>query len=441
MKKALKKAPVEQPKPTAEDRVAEIAEKIGECARDLKIRPSDLVWADFRAYGSIAFGQSRIGLLGKELTRLGGFNAIRDQYFPPEPTDQGITRLRLREHANLNRRLGKDIANESFIIQEMQKQVIGVFKGRVEPYRTERSRARRKGETTRINTLLLSDLHFGSDLLAEETGFLDYGKVEEGRRLAQVVQQAIEYKIEHRSEAELRLLLNGDIIHGGLHDARDGAVRSEQISRAIHLLSQAVAQLSQHYRRIDVHCVTGNHGRDLARHHGRATVGKYDSHETVIYSAVRMCCSKLSNVTFNIPKTPYAVYEVFGKKIFVTHGDTVIKPGNPGRAVQTGSLENQVNRWNSTLSDSEEYCAFLVGHVHTPLKTQLANGAYVVVNGALIPADNFCVSIGIPETVCAQVIFESVPGHPVGDSRFITLDRSVDKNEALDAIIKPWGGY
>lgn len=436
-----KKAPIKPASPTAEQRAAEIAGWIGECAKATKLKPCDLTWADFREYGAIAYGQNRLGIARRDITRLGGFNAIRDHYYPSEPTDMAVTKQRLRQHANLNRKLGRNIAEETFIFEQLQKQVLGVFSGRVLPFRTETNRPRNKRETSRINTLLLSDLHFGSDLDAEETGFLDFGRVEEARRLAQVVQQAIEYKREHRAEAELRLLLAGDIIHGGLHDPRDGAIRSEQMSRAIHLLSQAVAQLAQHYKRIEVRCVTGNHGRDLVRHHGRATVAKFDSHESVIYSAVRMCCSNLKNVEFFIPKKPFDVYEVFGKKVFVTHGDTVIKPGNPGKEIKTGSLENQINRWNATLRDNDEYSVFCVGHVHTPLKTQLANGAYVVVNGALIPADNFCISIGIPETVCAQVIFESVPGYPVGDSRFIKLDQKVDKDKSLDKIIQPWRGY
>jgi hypothetical protein len=63
------------------------------------------------------------------------------------------------------------------------------------------------------------------------------------------------------------------------------------------------------------------------------------------------------------------------------------------------------------------------------------------VNGPFTPVDSYAVSIGLFESVCSQQIFEAVPGHPVGDSRRITLDKSVDEDASLDGIIKEWSGF
>jgi predicted phosphodiesterase len=423
-------------------KAAGIAVHIGKCAEEMRVKACDLTWHDFREYAQIAYGHDRLGGVRRNITRFGGFNALRDAHFPPEPTDQAVAKQRVLEHARVNRRLGQDTSHARFVLEQVEAIAKRVFAGRIAPVVAKAAKTSvSKDETTRVLNLVLSDLHFGSDLRAEETGFLDYGRVQEARRLAQVILQAIEYKAEHRAETELRLILGGDIIHGGLHDPRDGAEMAEQICRAIHLLSQAVAQLSAHFKRIRVHCVTGNHGRMLSRHPGRATVGKHDSNETIIYSSVRMCCANLKNVEWSIPKRPYDVYSDFGKKVFVTHGDTVLRPGNPGKNVQTGSLEAQINRFNATLRDKDEYAVFVMGHVHVPLITQLSNGAWVITNGPLIPADNFCVSIGLPETVSAQTMFESVKGYPVGDNRFISLDAAVDNDKSLDRIIHPWDAY
>lgn len=421
----------------SEDRAAEIAEKIGECAREMRRAPSDLTWAEFREYAGIAWGQNRIGLVRKDITRLGGFNAIRDGYFGKAPTDQQVTRLRLREKANLNRRHGRDVTQQVFVLQEMERLAEKLFRGRIKPVAVRKA----PSKTTRALVAVLSDLHFGSDLDAEETGFLSYGKVEEARRLAQVVKQIIEYKIEKRDATDLHLILAGDLLHGKLHDPQDGAPLAEQIMRAMHLLSQAIAQLAVHFGRIVVHCVTGNHGRILSRHPGRATVGKFDSNETVIYSSLRLIAKDLKNVTFSIPKRPYDVFELFGKKYFVTHGDTVLHAGNPGKKLETGRLEEQINRWNASLSDDDEYAVFILGHVHTPVVHHMTNGAWLVINGCLVPADNYCVSLGLPETVSDQVMFEVVEGHPVGDFRFITLDKAIDTDASLDQVIQPWTSF
>lgn len=419
---------------SAEDRVAEIAEHIAECAKENKVKACDLTWYDFREYAAIVYGANRLGIVRRDITRHGGFNAIRDAYFPKVPTDHAVTRLRLRQHANLNRKLGRDVAEQAFEQQEMRRLTANLFRGRIKPS----GKKTPKKDASRAIVAVLSDLHFGSDLHAEETGFLDYGRVEEARRLAKVVKQIIEYKPEHRNRTELRLVLAGDLLHGKLHDQQDGAPRAEQKMRAIHLLSQAVAQLAAKFHTVHVHCVSGNHDRDITRHHGRATAAKWDGSGTEIYSSIRLVTERLPNVTFHIPKTPFEVFELYGKKYFVTHGDTVLNAGNPGKSVETGRLEAQIDRWRTSVKGGSEYAVFILGHVHTPLVHHMANNAWLVINGCLTPADQFCVSLGLPETVSDQVMFEATEAYPVGDFRFITLDKETDANASLDVIVRPW---
>ena len=197
-------------------------------------------------------------------------------------------------------------------------------------------------------------------------------------------------------------MLLGDIIQNQLHDPRDGAPSAEQCGRAIHLLTQAIGQFSASFPSVEVFCNTGNHGRNTGRHHGRAVNQKWDSLETIVYYAIREACKNLKNVKFTIPKTPYVVYEVFGKKIFATHGDSVLNVGYPGKAINTGRLETQVNRFNASLSDKDEYSVLVVGHVHTASITHLSNGAVTITNGALVPVDEYAVSIGLMETTSGQ---------------------------------------
>jgi predicted phosphodiesterase len=286
---------------------------------------------------------------------------------------------------------------------------------------------------------VLSDLHFGSDIERAQTGIIDYGATEEARCLAFVTREICEYKSEHRKTSELALLLLGDIIENNLHDPRAAAPVSEQIRRAIHLLIQTVGHVARAYGKVRVICVTGNHGRNTARHPTRAIAGKADSHETVIYDAIRAACVNLKNVKFEIPLTPYAVYSVPGnKRIFATHGDTVLKPGNPGASIQVARLENQANRINSSLRDAQEYAAFVMGHVHVPSLTVPNNGCAFVTNGALSPVGDFAVSLGMFESCRAQWLFESVEGFPVGDARLVRVDASTHRDKGLDKIIKPW---
>lgn len=331
--------------------------------------------------------------------------------------------------------------NQLFIKQEVKQESLTENLERllknnqvtVKPYKSKKRSA-----IKRELNLVLSDLHFGSDIRKDETGKATYGTVEESRRFASIIKETINYKQIHRNETSINVLLLGDILQNSLHDARDGAPLAEQSARAIYLINQGIAQLSANFPKVTVYCNTGNHGRNIGRHHGRATNQKWDSIETIIYFAVKESCKALKNVEFVIPKTPFVSYSVFNKKIFATHGDTVLNPGYPGKAIKTGVLENQINRINASLRDADEYSVFIVGHVHTASMTHLSNGAVMVTNGAIVPSDEYAISIGLMESCSGQYLFESVEDFPVGDSRFIKVDETQDVDASLDDIITPW---
>ena len=440
---AVKKSPNKaEPEKNAspEDRAAHIAEHIKLCADGMRIAPSDLVWWDFRAYAGAAWGQNKIDMIGRDITRLGGFYAIRDSYFHQEGTEQAVARARIREHAQLSRRLGANATDEAFQYQQIEAFAERVFKGRVRPVGFAKKLSKGPG-FKRAVVVCLGDTHWGADLQASETGAHDFGKVEEARCVAQCVKETVSFNKQYRKETELHVVLLGDFIHGCLHDLRDGAVLAEQQSRAIHLLIQFVAHVAAAYLKVTIHCVSGNHDRDKARHFKPATSGKYDSHATLIYSAVKQATRDLKNVTWDIPLSAFCVFSIFDVKYFVTHGDGVIKVGNPGQAINTGELEKQTNRLNATLSETSEYKVVIVGHVHQSARTLLNNGVTVIVNGAGTPVDAFAVSIGIFESVSSQQIFEVVPNFPVGAGYPIMLGPSVYKNAELDKVVLPWIGF
>jgi predicted phosphodiesterase len=433
--------------PETEQQVAYIAEQIAKCAEETGKKPCDVGWWDFRAFGKIAWGKSRIGIAHRLISNVGGFQVIRDAYFSRRATDLAVVRQRAREHANLNRRLGHAAADEEFQYRQIEAFASRVFRGRVKPIAVgpdkKTKKTKKKGDKLipRELVVCLGDWHLGADLVVEETGAVNFGTKEEARRVAKIVQQVCTYKPEYRNETTLHVVLLGDFIHGCLHDLRDGAVMAEQKSRAIHLLIQALAHFAHAFRKVVVEAVTGNHGRDKQRHAKPATSGKWDSHEMTIYSAVKAACFGLQNVEWHLPRSAFAVFTIFGKRYFVTHGNDVFKAGNPGQSINVAALESQANRLNATLRDRDEYAVVIVGHAHQAVQVLLNNGVTVIVNGPFTPVDSYAVSIGLFESVCSQQIFEAVPGHPVGDSRRITLDKSVDEDASLDGIIKEWSGF
>lgn len=353
---------------------------------------------------------------------------------PVKINDKDIEAYRLKLHSNKTKKSNEQLTASVSTLDYIAQFAENFFVDKVKPVKPYKS----KKQSKRAINIVFSDIHIGADVRSEETGVENYGKIEESRRLAAVVREVIDYKPQYRDETELNVLLIGDLIQNQLHDLRDGAPLAEQIIRAIHLLTQAMMQFSANFKKVNVYCSSGNHGRSSARHKTRAVNQKWDSHETVIAYALKTALRQQKNVTFHIPKTPYGTYEVFGDQILYTHGDNFINPGFPGSSIQTKSLETQLNKINASLPDNKEFKACVVGHVHTASQTYLGNGCVMITNGALISPDEYAVSIGIVEAQTGQMLFESYPGYAVGDTRFIRVGAKEDKDASLDLIIKPF---
>lgn len=409
-------------------------EKFIELARKLNKIPSV---SDCQKYGLTramirnAFGNIS-NLKSEALTKCADLEVMTQ---PAQLVVEDVTNLRhfidTKKVKAKNADLVKSVNTLDYIAQFAEN----VFSGKVKPVNPKPKKKKIKRELH----ILLSDHHYGSDLKREEVG-MDYGSVEESRRMAFVAKTVIEYKPEHREQTKLHVHLLGDMIENKLHDPQDAAPLTEQVCRAIHILVQSIAHFGESFNEVEVHCTTGNHGRTLSRHEKRATSAKWDSMETIIYYSLKQALKNYTNVKFNIPKTPYYVVDTIAGKIFGTHGDTVINFGNPGKSINTTNTERQINRINSALDDKNEYKVVVGGHVHTSSITILPNSVVSITNGPLCPPNGFGVSIGLLEGDCSQTMFETVAGYPVGDIRIIRVGREQDRDESLDKIITPWLG-
>jgi hypothetical protein len=282
--------------------------------------------------------------------------------------------------------------------------------------------------------LLLSDLHLGADLVAAENP-MPFRKVEEARRLEYVLRQAIEYKPQYRAHSRLKLLIIGDMIEGLLmHDFRDGAPLTEQKVVFQRYFEEFVGHCAAAYPGVDVHFQPGNHGRDKVRHPGRATSSKWDGHEWQMYYALMRACSHLSNVTWDLPFRAVGAVDLHGSTLGITHGDTEVKVGDPDtKAKENAQILAEIN---STNIYDAHFDAWAFGHYHKP--RYQPKKLRVIFNGALIPPNGHARSSGYIGESCGQFMWESVAGYPIGDLRFIEVNRAIDNDERLGSMIKPF---
>lgn len=331
-----------------------------------------------------------------------------------------------------------NFVREQLFLDDFQLIAKKVFKNKFPAPRTIKKSNK---SIKRILNLLVSDTHIGSWLDEREVGH-KFGPTEEARRMASVFLQTAGYKMQYRDDTHLTIFLDGDIIQNQLHDMRDGGPLAEQCAAAIHILAQGIRFLAHEFPNgITVWCTPGNHGRFTSRHKERATNQRFDALETVIYFGIKTALSNYSNVTVNIPYTPYIIYNAFNKRGFVCHGDSTINVGYPNKNINVKSIREQINSINAAAGKKgKEYDLFAVGHVHIASMVHLPGNSILITNGCIIPTDSYAQSIGIFETTNGQWIWESVPDHIVGDSRFIVVDEKDDKDRSLDSIIKPYSG-
>lgn len=332
-----------------------------------------------------------------------------------------ITLLERKNEALQNR--------EGLLADNLQILLESIDFGNVKPYKSKSKKA-----TKRIVNAFVSDVHFGADLRKEEAP-QPYGTTEERRRMAAFAQEIIEYKPHYRDSTELAIHFGGDIIQGKLHDLASAAPMAEQVTRAIYLGNTFIKRCAESYPFVTVRCTPGNHGRIKDRHRDRAVEQKWDSFENIIYESLRISLAGVPNVKFEIPHTPFYEYEMFGMRGFITHGDTVLNPGFPGKAVNVAKLEAQVLKLQAARGD---YKLVGTGHVHVPSVVHLAS-TVLVTNGCLIPTDSYGMSIGLHSTPCVQQLWETVPGYMFGDHRMLNFTNKHDNDASLDKIIPPDG--
>lgn len=396
-------------------------------AMKCKVRISKVTLSQARKHAADTF--RKLGIDLEQLTTE-DFNAIRDSEVLPDVIVQDIKTEALQPAIKANKALENNLLYEGIIDSAVAK----AFEAGAFPVIEVKPFEPNKGSViNREANLLLSDLHFGS-CIPGRVGLSEFGHVQESRRLAKVVQQFCNYKTEYRSHTKAVVHILGDLIPNIIHEG-DGTTLVDQCCAAIHLLTQAIGQISAAYPSVEVHVVPGNHDR-WGHKKDRGLFNKWDSLGNLIYFGIKNGTSHfMKNVDFRMYYSPYYIRQSFDKSGFFTHGDTVLNPGRPNNKIDTAFLEKQVLKFQASLGHND---LFAVGHVHIASATKLPSGPWMVTNGTIMPNDQYGQAMGFLASSCGQWIFESIPGHIWGDSRFVSVGPEVDKDTTLDELIQPY---
>lgn len=266
--------------------------------------------------------------------------------------------------------------------------------------------------TPGIPNFFWSDWHSFEVVRKEEVeGHNSYNGAVQATRIKSLVANAIRLPslIKTQSPPEGCIVhLGGDMLSGDIHDELVETNEMASLPACIKTaewLCWALGKLADHYGKVHVLAVTGNHGRQTKKPRKKRRVEtNYDYHT---YCLVEKYFSDTGDtrVTFNIPTGLDAHVTVFGHTYCLTHGDSLgVRGGNAIIGVLGPVARGEIKIRKSKDSMEQSYDTLLIGHFH-----QYINLETVVVNGSLKGYDEYAASMRYPYAPPKQAMWVHHP--------------------------------
>lgn len=301
---------------------------------------------------------------------------------------------RLKSLEAENRQLIKDLSNAQILGDIAREASENPVQG-IEP------RERKSGLREAVAVCLASDWHIEERVLpGQVNGKNEYNLEISERRMTRYF-EAVRWSLDFNRQSflirDLVLWLGGDLISGYLHmDQIESNYLSpaEAIAYAHASIVAGIRHLLKDPKleRIVVPCNDGNHGRMTDKM--RAATRVESSLEILLYRMLEREFATEPRVEFMIAEGPFLYYDVYGKTIRFTHGDTCKYGGGVGGV--TIPIYKSMARWD-TVRPANLSC---MGHFH-----QLTSLNDLVINGSLIGYSAYSMQIGARFEEPAQAFF------------------------------------
>ena len=229
-------------------------------------------------------------------------------------------------------------------------------------------KARKGARHAAIPSLLLTDIHWGEKIEPAEIGGIncyDTGIAEQ--RIQRAAEGAVRLCRDYLSGVEYEganLMLGGDLLSGGIHDElreTDMQTAVECVVPVMEALLAGVNVLADHFGRVSVEAVVGNHGRTTRK--PRAKKRAQDSYDGLVYSLMARELSRDERVTMRVATGPDAHFSVYGTRYCLTHGDQF--KGGSGLSGALAPLMLGVHRKRRRDASADNpWDVLVMGHFH-----------------------------------------------------------------------------
>jgi len=349
------------------------------------------------------------------------------------PSDGDIDLLRREVHALKaeNRRLASESADLTAIKRIIHNVDVNVTNPA--PWLTG---AAPKGKLVHgVPTLMLSDLHFGETVFANQVnGVNQYNTTIAKRRLRRVVDGSVKllrHTLAPGQFGGMVVILGGDMVDGVIHDELRDTADETVMQSVITLHDELVPSLKQlcdEFGRLHVPCVAGNHGR-LDRK-PRMKNGPALNFDFLLYQflarTIQADPKYRDRITFQIPDGFDCSYRVYGTRYMLTHGDS-FKGGSGITGPLLPWMRGDAKTRKQYGALGMPYDVLLMGHWH-----QLRYLGQIIVNGCLVGFNEYAMKSRFDYEAPAQALWLT---HP---ARGLTFQEAVWADDPKPAKDAPW---
>lgn len=264
-------------------------------------------------------------------------------------------------------------------------------------------KTKKNDEHLAIPSLLITDVHWGERISPEEISDLNcYDPTIAEARVRRAAEGAVKLCRDYLSGVKYEgicLMLGGDLLSGDIHEElRETNVQSaiEGVVPVMEILVAAINLLADHFGRVSIEAVTGNHGRSTKKMHAKRRF--QDNYDGLVYTMLARELADDSRVSMRVATGPDAHFSIYDTRYCLTHGDQF--RGGSGISGALSPLMLGVHRKRRRdAAGSNPWDVMVLGHFH-----QSFFHHDFIVGGAVVGYNEFAYQKNyVPETARAAL--------------------------------------
>lgn len=316
-----------------------------------------------------------------------------------EAVRRGITPSKHVEDSNSPHYLRTKIKHLETDLNDAQRKLIEhednlhIVKGlirecRVDPNPPKWLSQKTTGTNTGVPTLFASDWHWDEVVDPRQiNGVNAFNRSIAMERVKRLFTKTVDLLVHHMARPKYDyfvLNLGGDMLSGNIHEElreTNECPVSKSVLSVMDNLVSGIDTLLEHFPKIVVNAVPGNHGRWDKKPRAKNRV--YETYEWILYQFLARYYQGNKSLHFNVSDGADLPYNVYNTRYLLTHGDQ-FKGGSGISGALSPLMLGDARKRKRSIAINQPFDYLLMGHWH-----QLMMVKGIIVNGSLKGADEY----------------------------------------------------